>query len=67
VANQPLSFYLQVGGKDPLKDSVVESRKKLLEQKYPVVYHEDKDAGHQYLDDKVLEELARWIDSLDRL
>jgi serine protease Do len=67
VPNQPLAFYLQVGGKDPLKDSVVESRTKLLEQKYPVVYHEDKDAGHQYLDDKTLEELVRWIDSLDRL
>lgn len=67
VANQPLSFYLHVGGKDPLKDSVVEGRKKLLEQKYPVVYHEDKDAGHQYLDDKALDELVRWIDSLDRL
>ena len=36
-------------------------------QKYPVVYHEDKDAGHQYLDDKALDELVRWIDSLDRL
>lgn len=67
VPNQPLSFYLQVGGKDPLRDSVIETRTKLLEQKYPVVYHEDKDAGHQYLDDKALDELARWIDSLDRL
>ena len=67
VPNQPLAFYLHVGGKDPLKDSVVESRTKLIEQKYPVVYREDKDAGHQYLDDKALEELVRWIDSLDRL
>ncbi len=67
VPNQPLAFYLQTGGKDPLRDSVVESRTKLLEQKYPVVFREDKDAGHQYLDDKALEELVRWIDSLDRL
>jgi S1-C subfamily serine protease len=67
VANQPLSFYLHAGAKDPLADSVAASRDKLLEQKYPVVHHVDKDAGHQYLDDKTLEELVRWIDSLDRL
>jgi serine protease Do len=67
LPNQPLAFYLHTGSKDPLKDSVVETRTKLIEQKYPVVYREDKDAGHQYLDDKALEELARWIDSLDRL
>ncbi len=67
VANQPLSFYLHVGVKDPLKDSVLDSRAKLLEQKYPVVLREEKDAGHQYLDDKALDELVRWIDSLDRL
>jgi poly(3-hydroxybutyrate) depolymerase len=67
VPNQPLAFFLQAGGKDPLKDSMEDSRAKLLEQKYPVVYREDKDAGHQYLDDKALDELVRWIDSLDRL
>jgi S1-C subfamily serine protease len=67
VPGQPLAFYLHAGGKDPLRDSVAESRTKLLEQKYPTAYREDKDAGHQYLDDKSLDELVRWIDSLDRL
>jgi hypothetical protein len=67
VPNQPLTFFLHAGGKDPLKDAVLDSRGKLLEQKYPVSFREDKDAGHQYLDDKALEELVRWIDSLDRL
>jgi S1-C subfamily serine protease len=67
VANQPLAFFLHAGGKDPLKDAVAESRSKLLEHKYAVVYLEDKDAGHQYLDDKALDQLVRWIDSLDRL
>ncbi len=67
VPNQPLAFFLHAGGKDPLKDAVVESRTKLLDQKYPVAYREDKDAGHQYLDEKALDELVRWIDSLDRL
>jgi serine protease Do len=67
VLNQPLTFFLHAGGKDPLKNAVVDSRGKLLEQKYPVAYREDPDAGHQYLDEKALDELVRWIDSLDRL
>jgi S1-C subfamily serine protease len=67
VPNQPLAFFLHAGSKDPLKDSIIDSKNKLLEQKYPTYFREDKDAGHQYLDDKALDELVRWIDSLDRL
>jgi hypothetical protein len=67
VPTQPVAFFLHAGGKDPIKDAVIESRTKLLEQKYPVAYREDKDAGNQYLDDNALDELVRWIDSLDRL
>jgi S1-C subfamily serine protease/dienelactone hydrolase len=67
VPNQPLAFFLHVGGKDPVKDGVIDSRTKLIEQKYPVVYREEKDAGSQYLEDKALDELVRWIDSLDRI
>src|SRR5205085_5195194 len=57
VPNEPLAFFLHAGGKDPLKDSIAESRDKLLDNKYPVVHREDKDAGHQYLDDEALKEL----------
>lgn len=68
---QPLSFFLIVGDKDPLRDAVNETRKKLLEWKYPVIYREIKDLGRQYIDGRLgidtLEELARWIDSLDRM
>jgi hypothetical protein len=32
-----------------------------------VVYHQVPDMGQQYLDLTMLEELVRWIDSLDRL
>jgi serine protease Do len=71
VANQPLSFFLAVGDKDPLLDSVKETRSKLIEKKYPVIYREIKNMGRQYIDGPLgidtLEELARWIDSLDRL
>ena len=71
VANQPLSFFLAVGDKDPLRDAVKETKNKLTERKYPAVYREVKNLGRQYLDGQLgidtLEELARWIDSLDRL
>jgi S1-C subfamily serine protease/predicted esterase len=71
VANQPLSFFLIVGDKDPLRDAVKESKTKLAERKYPVIYREIKDMGRQYIDSRLgietLEELARWLDSLDRL
>jgi poly(3-hydroxybutyrate) depolymerase len=71
VVNQPLSFFLAVGGKDPLQDAVKESRDKLAEQKYPVIYRQIEDMGHQYLDGRagrpVLDEIIRWIDTLDRM
>ncbi|MHB1422283.1 MAG: PDZ domain-containing protein [Gemmataceae bacterium] len=71
VANQPVSFFLVVGDKDPLLDTVKDTRTKLIEKKYPVIYREIKNMGRQYIDGRLgidtLEELARWIDSLDRL
>jgi predicted esterase len=71
VVNQPLSFFLVVGGKDPLRDAVKETQGKLSEHKYPVIYREIANMGHQYIDGALgwpaLDELARWIDSLDRL
>ena len=67
VANQPLAFFLVAGGKDPLAKAIAEGKDKLTEQKFPVIYREIPEMGHQYLDEKTLEELVRWIDSLDRL
>jgi S1-C subfamily serine protease len=71
VPNLPLAFFLTVGGKDPLKPAVVESKEKLLKHKYPVIYREVAPIGHEYIDGKTgvptLEELVRWIDSLDRI
>src|SRR5262249_35292967 len=65
VANQPLAFFIDAGGKDPLAKSILETKNKLIEQKYPVVYNEIPDKGHQYLDFDTFQELIRWIDSLD--
>ena len=61
-----LAFFLVAGGKDPLAKAVAESRDRLTEHKFPVVYREIPEMGHQYLDAVTLRELIRWIDSLDR-
>jgi S1-C subfamily serine protease len=71
VPNQPLSFFLVVGGKDPLKAQVAATKEKLAKYKYPVILREVSNMGHEYIDGKAgvptLEELVRWIDSLDRM
>ncbi len=71
VPGQPLSFFLVVGGKDPVKPAVAETREKLRKLKYPVIEREVTNMGHEYIDGKAgvptLEELVRWIDTLDRM
>jgi S1-C subfamily serine protease len=67
VANQPLAFFLSVGDKDPVRDAVKETAGKLRQNKFSVVYREMADVGHEYLDKETLAELARWVDSLDRM
>jgi S1-C subfamily serine protease/predicted esterase len=67
VPNQPLSFFLVAGGKDPLKDAIKETKTKLIEYKYSVIHRELPKLGHEYLDVPTLEELVRWIDSLDQI
>jgi S1-C subfamily serine protease/predicted esterase len=66
VSNQPLAFFLVVGEKDPLREAVADTKAALLEHKYSVVHRELPNRGHEYMDLKTLEELVRWIDSLDR-
>src|SRR5262249_52088677 len=70
VPNQPLSFFLVVGEKDPIKEAVQASREKLRGHRYPVLFRGVQSKGHQYFDEdtqEALKELVRWIDSLDRL
>jgi serine protease Do len=67
LPTQPLTFFLIAGSKDPLVKLIAETKTKLTDAKYPVIYREVKDMGHQYSDEKTLEELVRWIDSLDRI
>lgn len=69
VANQRLAFFIIVGAKDPRAKSIEENKAQLSEQKFPVVFRELGERGHEYLENSgdAFKELARWIDSLDRL
>jgi serine protease Do len=66
VANQRLAFFIATGGKDPLVDAIRETKDKLTEHKFPVVYREIPDQSAQYLDNETLHALIQWVDSLDR-
>jgi serine protease Do len=71
VQNNPrdkrLSFYLAGGAVDPIIKSIAESRIKLAEKSYPVIYREIPKRGREYLEEAQIREVVRWIDSLDRL
>ena len=67
VPNQPLSFYMVAGKKDPLIKEINAGINKLKEKKYPVIYREIEDFGKEYLDENSFDELRRWMDSLDRI
>ncbi|HLJ96595.1 MAG TPA: PDZ domain-containing protein [Gemmataceae bacterium] len=66
VASQRLSFFVVAGGKDPLAEAIAETKTKLIAHKFPVVFREIPEMGNQYFDAVTLDELIRWIDSLDR-
>ncbi len=71
VPAQPLTFFLAAGDKDPVKPALEETRDKLRKLKYNVLERIIPNMGVEYLDGragiKTLEELIRWIDSLDRM
>lgn len=66
LPHQRLHFYLAGGDRDPLIKEINQSKKTLVERRFPVAYRELRDRGREYLDDNALRELVRWIDSLDR-
>jgi S1-C subfamily serine protease len=71
IANQPLSFYLVAGSKDPVSPAVKETKEKLAKFRFPAMLRVIENMGHEYLDGKLgaktLEEMMRWVDSLDRI
>jgi poly(3-hydroxybutyrate) depolymerase len=67
VANQPLSFFVSAGDKDPLVKDIKESVGLLTEKRFPVVYREMKDSGKEYFDAVTFADFVAWLDSLDRI
>jgi S1-C subfamily serine protease/predicted esterase len=68
VPNQRLQFLIYGGEKDLLINQIKDSKTKLIEKKYNVMFRQMKNIGKQYFDDDSdeLKELVRWIDTLDR-
>jgi S1-C subfamily serine protease/predicted esterase len=67
VANQPLSFFICAGDKDPLLKEIVASKDLLAEKRFPVVFREMKESGKEYFDLKTYTDFLAWLDSLDRI
>jgi S1-C subfamily serine protease/predicted esterase len=67
IANQPLSFFISAGDKDPLLKDIVESKDLLKEKRFPVIFREMKESGKEYFDLKTFNEFLDWLDSLDRI
>ena len=67
IANQPLSFFISGGDKDPLLKEIAESKNLLVEKRFPVVFREMKESGKEYFDAPTFAEFLAWADSLDRL
>ena len=67
LPNLPLSFFLIAGDKDPLLKEIKETVDKLKEKKFPTIYREIKDFGKEYIDQKTLDELVIWLDTMDRI
>jgi S1-C subfamily serine protease/predicted esterase len=66
LAQQRQAFFIVAGGKDPVAKAIEETKTKLVEHKFPVVYHEVPEMGAEYFDGVILRDLILWIDSLDR-
>jgi dienelactone hydrolase len=67
VANQPLSFFVVGGEKDPLIKDIAQAKPALAEKRFPVIYRAIKDFGKEYMDQATLIELCVWLDSLDKI
>jgi hypothetical protein len=67
LTNLPLSFFLIAGDKDPLINEIKTTQEKLKEKKFPTIYREIKDFGKEYIDQKTLNELVIWLDTMDRI
>jgi S1-C subfamily serine protease/predicted esterase len=67
IANQPLSFFICGGDKDPLLKEIVESKDLLKEKRFPVIFREMKESGKEYFDLQTFTDFLAWLDSLDKI
>lgn len=67
VANQPLSFHLSVGDKDPALKDVEAGKQALQEKRFPVIHRIMNESGKEYYDVKLFTEVLNWLDTLDRI
>jgi len=66
IANQRVSFLLYAGDLDPIAKSIAESRTRIAERRFPAFYRQMPERGREYLEQKNIREVVRWIDSLDQ-
>lgn len=64
---QRLAFYLAGGELDPLIRGIADARTKLAEKRHSAIFVEIPKRGREYLADPGIRDLARWIDTLDKL
>jgi serine protease Do len=65
---QPLAVFCIAGGRDPEIEALRNVPRELQRRHYPVLYRELPEHGTGYpTDGRLLEEIVRWLDSLDRL
>lgn len=60
-------FYLTCGSEDPLAEGIVRVVEALRMLKFPVTFTEVDGADANYPGEATIDEIARWIDSLDRI
>jgi hypothetical protein len=67
LANQRLAFFVAGGDRDPILPAIEQTRDRLLEHRFPVVFRKYMNKGREDLDDNAFAEVVRWIEALDRL
>ncbi len=67
LPDQPLSFFIAAGDKDPSLPEIKEGVQLLRDRRFPVIFLEMQDSGREYLDEAAFAKFLLWLDSLDRL
>lgn len=64
---QPLAVFCVAGGRDPNIETLRTLPRELQRRHYPCIFRELPEHGTGYIPDpRLLDEIARWLDSLDR-